>query len=54
MVAMEQSPTTLYRVDVNLCNEELNVEEYTSIDLGNTLLGHLNGKQINILENQHS
>lgn len=41
VVAKEQSPTTLYRVLVKLCKEEMNAIEDTSSDLWHTHIGHL-------------
>lgn len=48
-VAKKQSLTTLYRVYVNKCKEELNVVEYTYHKLWPTTLGYLSDKGLNTL-----
>ncbi|CAJ2658330.1 unnamed protein product [Trifolium pratense] len=49
VVANEQSPTSLYRMPVKLCKEEVNAVEDVSTDLWHTRLGHLSQKGLNIL-----
>ncbi|CAJ2642124.1 unnamed protein product [Trifolium pratense] len=49
VVANEQSPTSLYRMPVKLCKEEVNAVEDVSTDLWHTRLGHLSQKGLNTL-----
>ncbi|CAJ2654735.1 unnamed protein product [Trifolium pratense] len=49
VVAKEQSPTSLYRMPVKLCQEEVNAVEDVSTDLWHTRLGHLSQKGLSIL-----
>ncbi|CAJ2628405.1 unnamed protein product [Trifolium pratense] len=49
VVAKEQSPTSLYRMPVKLCKEEVNAVEDVSTDLWHTRLGHLSQKGLSIL-----
>ncbi|CAJ2642239.1 unnamed protein product [Trifolium pratense] len=49
VVAKEQSPTSLYRIPVKLCKEEVNTVEDVSTDLWHKRLGHLSQKGLSIL-----
>ncbi|CAJ2652104.1 unnamed protein product [Trifolium pratense] len=53
VVAKEQSPTSLYRMPVKLCKEEVNAVEDVSTDLWHTRLGHLSQKGLSILAKQN-
>lgn len=51
VVSKEQTPTTLYKVFVKLCKEEVNGFEDASNDLWHTCFGHLSDKGLNIIIN---